>query len=109
MKKIIRDNYAIYLKTFEINGQKKVVRIKGDIEATPEEIEKYIKKELDYMIYKEQQKAYMDEINASNKKIKSIIALNELNQKIIDENYRKSDKILFILIIFMGIVVILSV
>jgi hypothetical protein len=68
-----------------------------------------MKKELDYMIYKEKQKAYMDEINASNKKIKSIIALNELNQKIIDEYYRKSDKILFILIIFMGIVVILSV
>lgn len=71
MEKIIRDNYAIYLKTFEINGQKKVVRIKTDIEATPEEIEKYIKKELDCMIYKEQQKTYMDEINASNKKIKA--------------------------------------
>jgi hypothetical protein len=56
MEKIIRDNYAIYLKTFEINGEKKVVRIKGDIEATPE-IEESIEKQLDYQIYKKQQKA----------------------------------------------------
>jgi hypothetical protein len=56
MEKIIRDNYVIYSKTFEINGEKKVVSIRGDKYATPE-IEEIIEKELDYQIYKKQQKA----------------------------------------------------
>ena len=56
MEKIIRDNYVLYSKTFEINGQKKVVSIRGTKEATPE-MEESIEKQLDYEIHKKQQKA----------------------------------------------------
>ena len=56
MKKIIKDDYVIYSKTFEINGEKKVLSILGDKYATPE-IEESIEKQLDYQIYKKQQKA----------------------------------------------------
>ena len=56
MEKIIRDDYVIYSKTFKINGEKKVVFIRGDKGATPE-IEESIEKQLDYEIYKKQQKA----------------------------------------------------
>jgi hypothetical protein len=56
MNTIIKDDYVIYSKTFEINGEKKALSIRGDKYATPE-IEESIEKQLDYQIYKKQQKA----------------------------------------------------
>ena len=56
MKKTIYDNYVTYSKTFEINGEKKVIYAKSTKYAT-KEMEKCIEKDLDYRIYKEQQKA----------------------------------------------------